>query len=321
MSNPILRPFSSPPARIAAPPVYRPHTQPGQSGPHPAVGRNTASGLRGPALAAVQPKFSPPKFQPLPAVQQRKAVQAIPKTMAVAPPVYRPAVLPFANLSRVGVLQRAVAPLPPSAGSRQIAGNARSAVFRAGRGTIQRCVSCGHNDCISGEKCKYDRSHEGLFSSGAIGSAKGVLPYNSSNAKAQSGKAFGTELEHVIPGAALRQMGQGGNYRYEYTVPLPKEVHRNGVSGAGGGISSTGSSFTSTGWAQHLSGQATSYEVVRLALTDGINAMLMNNAFSEQMAVQYSDWLTAQSEIEGRISQAELGILRNLLVDRFYNQR
>jgi hypothetical protein len=47
----------------------------------------------------------------------------------------------------------------------------------------------------------------------------------------------------------------------------------------------------------------------------------MNNAFSEQMAVQYSDWLTAQSEIEGRISQAELGILRNLLVDRFYNQR
>jgi hypothetical protein len=191
----------------------------------------------------------------------------------------------------------------------------------AGRGTIQRCVSCGHNDCISGEKCKYDRSHEGLFSSGAIGSAKGVLPYNSSNAKAQSGKAFGTELEHVIPGAALRQMGQGGNYRYEYTVPLPKEVHRNGVSGAGGGISSTGSSFTSTGWAQHLSGQATNYEVVRLALTDGINAMLMNNAFSEQMAVQYSDWLTAQCEIEGRISQAELGILRNLLVDRFYDQR
>jgi hypothetical protein len=321
MSNTTLRPSSSLPAMMAAPSVYRPQTQLGQSDLHAAVGQNTAPRVCGAAFAAIQPKFSPPGFQRSTALQRQKAGIPISKSMTLAPPVYRPPALPFANAARVGVLQRVAAPSSPSAGSRPFVGHTGSMPRMAVRGVIQRCVSCGHNDCISGEKCKYDRSHEGLFSSSAVSSAKGVLPYGSSNAKAQSGKAFGTELEHVIPGAALRQMGQGGNYRYEYTVPLPKEVHRNGVSGAGGGISSTGSSFTSTGWAQHLSGQATDYDVVRLALTDGINAMLMNNAFSQGMAVQYSDWLTAQYELERRITQTELGILRNLLVDRFYNQR
>jgi len=318
MSNTTLRPSSSSLATMAAPPVYRPQTQPGQSNPQAAVGRNTAPGTRGAAVAAIQPKFAPPGFQRAAVLQRQKAGMPISKSMASAPPVYRPVALPFANAARVGVLQRAAA--PSSAGSRPFAGHAGSTPRTALRGVIQRCVSCGHNDCISGEKCKYDRSHGGLFSSSAASSAKGVLPYGSSNAKAQSGKAFGTELEHVIPGAALRQMGQGGNYRYEYTVPLPKEVHRNGVGGAGGGISSTGSSSTSSGWAQHLSGQATNYDVVRLALTDGINAMLMNNAFTEQMAVQYSDWLTAQYEIEGRITQTERDTLLNILTDRFWRQ-
>lgn len=320
MSNTTLRPSFSSPAMMAAPPIYRPQTQPGQSNLHAAVGRNTATKARGATVAAIQPKFSPPGLQRSNVLQRQKVGMPISKSMAPAPPVYRPVALPSANAARMGVLQRASAPSSIAGGSQPSVGRAGSTPRTAMRGVIQRCVSCGHNDCISGEKCKYDRSHEGLFSSSAVNSAKGVLPYNSSNAKAQSGKAFGTELEHVIPGAALRQMGQGGNYRYEYTVPLPKEVHRNGVSGAGGGISSTGSSSTSTGWAQHLSGQATDYDVVRLALTDGINAMLMNNAFSQQMAVQYSDWLTAQHEIEGRITQAELGILRNLLLDRFYRQ-
>jgi hypothetical protein len=57
------------------------------------------------------------------------------------------------------------------------------------------------------------------------------------------------------------------------------------------------------------------------ALTDAINAMLMNNAFTEQMAVQYSDWLTAQCQIEQRITQAEMGELRGMLIQRFHDQR
>ena len=189
------------------------------------------------------------------------------------------------------------------------------------RGMVQRCVSCGNNSCLAGEKCGYDRSQGGFFSATAVSSAKAVLPYRSSNAKAQSGKAFGTELEHVIPGAALRQMGLGANYGNEYTVPLPKAVHRGGVSGAGGGISSTGSSSTSVGWAQHLAQQPTTYGVVEAALTDGINAMVMQNAFTESMAVQYSDWLTAQCDQEGRITQSEMVALRNTLIERYQDQR
>jgi hypothetical protein len=229
-------------------------------------------------------------------------------------------------LQRRAIMQNRPEPTRGMAMPAPVAGRPRPFASQAGavqrmmsRRTIQCCVYCGHNDCIKGEKCKYDRSQGGFFSSGAVGSAKGVLPYNSSNAKTQSGKAFGTELEHVIPGAALRQMGMGAQYRYEYTVPLPTPVHRNGVSGAGGGISSTGSSSTAKGWAQHLSGQATEYDVVRLALTDAINAMLMNNAFTEAMTVQYSDWLTAQYQ-NGRIDQQQLGELRNLLAERYYRQ-
>ena len=186
--------------------------------------------------------------------------------------------------------------------------------------SIQRCVYCNDNSCIKGEKCGYDRSLGGFFSPALSSSTVGVLPYNSSNAKKQSGKALGTELEHVIPGAALRQSGQGGNYRYEYTVPLDTDVHRGGVQGGGGGISSTGSSSTAKGWATHLAQQPSSFEQVKAALVDGINALLMNGKLDEAAVIKYSDWLQAQYSQEQRISEYELFVLRSLLVKRFENQ-
>jgi hypothetical protein len=246
-----------------------------------------------------------------------------------APPVYRPSSL-IVRGGAVGTAQpKAWSPVDTRA-----AGVCRGSGCRCARcsgktapvqpmmrRTIQRCVSCGDNSCVKGEVCGYDRTLGGLFSDTVGSNAPGVLPYNSSNAKKQSGKALGTELEHVIPGAALRQMGEGGHYRQEYTVPLPVSVHRGGVSGAGGGISSTGSSSTSKGWAVHLSSQATDYDVVRRSLTDGINAMLMQRSFTEQLAVQYSDWLQAQYAQEGRITQQQLAELRQLLVNRYFSQQ
>jgi hypothetical protein len=185
---------------------------------------------------------------------------------------------------------------------------------------IQRCVYCGDSSCVKGEKCGYDRSHDGMFSTTASTNARPVLPYNSSNAKKNSGKAFGTELEHPIPGQVLRLIGEGGGYRQEYTVPIDKDVHRGGVSGAGGGISSTGSSLTSKGWAQHLASQD-DFARVRLALTDEINAHLMNDKFTEEVAVSLKDWLVAQKEQEGRIDQAEFEELMQVLMNRYLDSR
>jgi hypothetical protein len=185
---------------------------------------------------------------------------------------------------------------------------------------IQRCVSCGNSSCVKGEKCGYDRSEGGLFSSQSSSSAQPVLPYGSSNAKKNSGKTFGTELEHPIPGQALRLTGQGGGYQQEYTIPIPVEVHRGGVSGSGGGISSTGSSATSKGWSQFLASQ-NDFGQVKSALTDQINSQIMNNNFNEKTAVQLKDWLVSQRDQSGRISASEYETLLNMLLNRFYTQK
>jgi hypothetical protein len=184
---------------------------------------------------------------------------------------------------------------------------------------IQRCVSCGDSSCVKGEKCGYDRSEGGLFSGASSSSALPVLPYGSSSAKKNSGKAFGTELEHPIPGQALRLTGQGSGYKQEYTIPIPVAVHRGGVSGSGGGISSTGSSATSKGWSKLLASQD-DFGQVKSALTDQINSQLMNNNFNEQTAVQLKDWLVSQRDQSGRISQAEYETLLNILMNRYLNQ-
>jgi len=189
-----------------------------------------------------------------------------------------------------------------------------------GSAPIQRCVSCGDSSCVKGEKCGYDRSLGGLFSSSASSNALPVLPYNSSNAKKNSGKAFGTELEHPIPGQALRLTGQGGGYKQEYTIPIPVAVHRGGVSGSGGGISSTGSSSTSKGWSQYLASQD-DFGQVKSAMTDQINSQLMNNNFNEQTAVQLKDWLVSQRDQAGRITNGEYQTLLNLLMNRYYSQK
>ena len=182
------------------------------------------------------------------------------------------------------------------------------------------CVSCGNSTCIKGEKCGYDRSSGGLFSTNVSSSAQPVLPYGSTTAKKNSGKSFGTELEHPIPGQTLRLIGQGGGYRQEYTIPIPTAVHRNAVSGAGGGISSTGSSTTSANWSQFLAGQ-NDFDRVKYALIEQINAQIMNKNFNESTALQLKDWLVSQRNHTARINQTEFEILLQLLLNRYYDQK
>jgi hypothetical protein len=182
------------------------------------------------------------------------------------------------------------------------------------------CVSCGKSTCVKGEKCGYDRSSGGLFSSNVSSSTQPVLPYGSSNAKKNSGKAFGTELEHPIPGQTLRLIGEGGGYQQEYTIPIPKSVHRNAVAGAGGGISSTGSSSTSKDWSLFLASH-NDFDRVKLAMTEQINAQIMNKNFSESTALQLKDWLVSQLNHTGRINRTEFEILLNILLNRYYSQK
>lgn len=182
------------------------------------------------------------------------------------------------------------------------------------------CVSCGNSSCLRGEKCGYDRSSGGLFSPNVSLTTQPVLPYGSTNAKKNSGKAFGTELEHPIPGQTLRLIGEGGGYRQEYTIPIPTAVHRNAVGGAGGGISSTGSSDTSKDWSRFLASQ-NDYDRVKLALTEQINAQIMNKNFTESTALQLKDWLVSQCRQADRISQIEFENLLTLMLNRYYEQK
>lgn len=227
-----------------------------------------------------------------------------------------------AAYSPTGTVQRQVSAHTPGCGCSACSSpttQRKPTQHKSTQPTVQRCVSCGDSSCVKGEKCGYDRSEDGLFSSHASTSALPVLPYGSSNAKKNSGKAFGTELEHPIPGQALRLIGEGAGYRQEYTIPIDKQVHRGGVSGAGGGISSTGSSHTSRGWAQHLAAQ-NDYGMVRDAMKDQINAHIMQGGFSEEVSIQIKDWLLAQRDQEGRIDQGEYDTLLNILLNRYHDQ-
>ena len=115
-------------------------------------------------------------------------------------------------------------------------------------------------------------------------------------------------------------MGQGGTYRQEYTIPTPNIVHRGGVSGGGGGISSTGYSDTARGWAQHLASQ-NPFDQVKSALNDQINAHIMQNNFNEGATIQLKDWLLSQHLQSQRINRTEYEQLLNLLMNRYYDRR
>jgi len=185
---------------------------------------------------------------------------------------------------------------------------------------IRRCVSCRQPNCLRGELCGYDPTHGGFFPPNQLAT---VIPYNQAR-NYPSGGAM--EFEHPLAGAALRHAGEGQYYRNEFTIQTPRQTHRAGQSGAGGGISSTGSSGTARGWAHEVGNtlQANPYEAVRMALVDQVNAHDAQNTLTPTAINGLTQWITAQTT-DGRITGAEANQLTEWVVrlcyERIYGSR
>jgi hypothetical protein len=85
------------------------------------------------------------------------------------------------------------------------------------------------------------------------------------------------EWEHAVPGAAYRRANRGGEYSSAPVLEIPTAVHRDGVSGAGGGVSSTGSSTSARIWSQGLGDEMAGgrfAESVRLGIMDNLHAAM-----------------------------------------------
>ncbi len=135
---------------------------------------------------------------------------------------------------------------------------------------IQRCHVCGNSNCKKGEICRKPPS--GLFTPNS-GSWNAKF-YNQK--QGHGGKP--TEWEHPVPGKSYRDAGLGKSYKSAPVLQIPKSMHRGGVSGIGGGISSTGSSHSAKQWSSGMGRQLKSGDfggVIWKGVIDGMNAALV----------------------------------------------
>ncbi|HEY6352141.1 MAG TPA: hypothetical protein VI636_22320 [Candidatus Angelobacter sp.] len=100
-------------------------------------------------------------------------------------------------------------------------------------------------------------------------------------------------------------------------------MHRKGVSGAGGGITSTGSSTTAKGWANHLvglnnnQGAEAMYEAVAV---DTYNSAWINGEDLGQTLANILQILQDHQAM-GRLTGAEVGNIMTRLFNRYMSQK
>ena len=138
---------------------------------------------------------------------------------------------------------------------------------------IQGCYLCADPSCISGEKCGKSKDFGGLL---PPDTTPWTVKYYSTT---QGHDGQPNEWEHVVPGAAYRGAGMGKRYGSAPVISLPKEVHRGGIHGDGGGVSSTGSSSSATIWSEGLAEmlkQGQFDEALKKGAIDGIIASAMH---------------------------------------------
>jgi hypothetical protein len=182
------------------------------------------------------------------------------------------------------------------------------------RWPVQACFYCGDITCLKSEKCKQGVSLGGLFGPGI------VSPHVGPHKETQQYSSRGVmESEHMFPAKALKISGTAHNLRNEPTISIPYDMHRGAVSGAGGGISSTGSSHTASGWAAHLGQAAASgnwYQAIRMAAIDGMNGAMMSGLLDEGMTSAYMQVVNGHVMM-GRITQQEAGAINNELYNYY----
>ncbi|MBV8518846.1 MAG: hypothetical protein JO197_15735 [Acidobacteria bacterium] len=256
--------------------------------------------------AAVQPKTGPAPHVAA-AMQRTMKAPAAAHVAAAVQPKAGPAPHVAAAMQRgVGAVQRAIAPAQ-RAGARVAA----PAIQRRARGVVQCCLYCGDVFCYAGEKC----ARQSLFPPGS--DSVGVKYYNQKGG--HEGKP--TEWEHVVPGASYRSAGMGGSYRSAPVIQIPKSVHRGGVSGCGGGISSTGSSASAKVYSSGVGGQlgVSFATALRSALADELNAAFVNGALNIELVNGLCRLIALHIE-RGDITQGEGGELQQFVISSYLNR-
>jgi uncharacterized protein with PIN domain len=181
--------------------------------------------------------------------------------------------------------------------------------------TLQRCKYCGDDSCEDGEICNYGADMGGLFTPGLTTRDTGL---HGQTKKSSKRKVY--ESEHVIPHQAWKLSGSKTRYDKLPAMSIPYDMHRGGVSGAGGGVTSTGSSHTAKGWAIRLSDKMKGGDMAGALLdvaNDEYNSASMSGFLSESMVSQITQIVNVFA-IEGYITQEEAGKINNVILDRWY---
>ncbi|MEA9581619.1 hypothetical protein VC218_22850 [Xanthomonas nasturtii] len=161
--------------------------------------------------------------------------------------------------------------------------------------------------------------HRGIFScNGDAFSPKAAGQHKETKKSSKRGQF---ESEHLFPHAALKLSGINYSYQTEPTLSIPYDVHRGGQSGAGGGVSSTGSSGTASGWSSHLGTLAQNDfpGALRLAVIDQLNAHYVNGNLSAEVAMQVIQVVNGHASL-GRLTGTQAGEINNLIADYYYSR-
>lgn len=176
------------------------------------------------------------------------------------------------------------------------------------------CPHCLDPFCNMGSIC-----HRGLFAgSEDLFSPRSAGPHKSTKKDSKQGQF---ESEHLFPHAALKLSGMNYSYETEPTLSIPYGVHRGAQSGAGGGVSSTGSSSTASGWSGHLGALAQNDfpAALRLAVIDQLNAHWMNGNLSPEVAFQIMQVVNGHAAL-GRLTATQAGEINNHIADYCYSR-
>jgi len=270
--------------------------------PHPAtcVQRSSAPpgdppDTRAPHSATIQPKRAPHPAT----VVQRKAPHAA------------------TSVQRKSAPDEATPPPTERLHEEREAAVQRSKVARGGGGgggggkkpPGSSCIWCMSPACVNGSKCKA----KGIFGK-ALDTSRGGRHKNTKKLSKRNVR----ESEHMLPMQVVKRLFPGARMDDEPAHSISYTMHRAGVSGAGGGISSTGSSHTAKGWAQHLVNQANQHgnaAMIRSVAVDTYNAALMSQQDLDQVLVQIQQVLQGHVDL-GRITAAEMGDILNALFAR-----
>jgi len=130
------------------------------------------------------------------------------------------------------------------------------------------------------------------------------------------------ESEHMLPMAVTKQVFPGTKPDNEPTHSIAYEMHRGGQHGGGGGISSTGSSGTAKGWADHLVSlhkQGNDEEMFRQVAFDTYHSAKSTGQDPQQTMVQIQGVLNEHAKL-GRLDNEQIGHIMNSVMDHHYSE-